>query len=81
MTTRPKNSGQTFYIPAKWKRPGVTMLRVITFKIDDDLLEKLDDFSRMKGIPRSEVIRKAIEHYLKVMYSSRPEPRRIKLNR
>jgi len=41
-------------------------LRVVTFKVDEDLLERLDLFAKAKGVTRSEVIRKAIELYLKL---------------
>jgi len=40
-------------------------MKVVTFKIDEKLLEKLDEYARLKGVTRSEVIRKAIELYLK----------------
>ncbi len=42
------------------------MMRVVTFKVDEDLLERLDSFARLKGVPRSEVIRRAIELYLRL---------------
>jgi len=41
-------------------------MRVITFKISEDLLERLNDLARLKGVPRSEVIRRAIERYLEM---------------
>ena len=40
-------------------------MKVVTFKIDEKLLEKLDEYARLKGVTRSEVIRKAIELYLR----------------
>ena len=40
-------------------------LRVVTFKIDDDLLERLDRYARSKRISRSEAIRLAILKLLK----------------
>ncbi len=39
-------------------------MRTVTFKIYEDLLEKLDTYARLKGLPRSEVIRRAIIEYL-----------------
>ena len=42
------------------------VMRVVTFKVDEELLERLDSFARLKGVPRSEVIRKAIELYLRL---------------
>ncbi|WP_338604838.1 ribbon-helix-helix protein, CopG family [Sulfolobus tengchongensis] len=40
------------------------MVRVITFKAEEDLLIRLDLFALNKRMSRSEVIRKAIEKYL-----------------
>ncbi len=55
-------------------------MRVVTFKIDEELLERLDSFARLKGVTRSEVIRKAIELYLKLEdYKVKIEPRRVVL--
>lgn len=55
-------------------------LRVITFKIDEELLEKLDTFARLENKTRSEVIRKAIELYLKLNTSKHNfKVRRVKL--
>ena len=41
-------------------------MRVVTFKVEEDLLEKLDSFARLEGVTRSEIIRKAIELYLRL---------------
>ena len=55
-------------------------MRVITFKADEELLERLDSYARMKGVTRSEVIRKAIELYLKLEdYKVQPQPKVIRL--
>ena len=55
-------------------------MRVVTFKIDEDLLERLDSMARLKGVPRSEIIRRAIEIYLRMEESKqRIEPRIIRL--
>ena len=40
------------------------MLRVITFKIDEELLEELDQYCREVRVHRSEIIRRAIRYYL-----------------
>ncbi|MUN29988.1 ribbon-helix-helix protein, CopG family [Sulfuracidifex metallicus] len=37
------------------------MLRVVTFKVEVDLLEQLDRYAMRYGLNRSEAIRKAIE--------------------
>ncbi len=43
-------------------------MRIITFKIDPELLEKLDLQAQREGSTRSEIIRKAL-----IMYLSRAE--------
>ncbi|MGC9106497.1 MAG: ribbon-helix-helix protein, CopG family [Thermoprotei archaeon] len=40
-------------------------MRVITFKVDEDLLRKLDIYAINRRLSRSDVIREAIERYLK----------------
>ena len=40
-------------------------MRVVTFKIDEDLLQKLDVYALNMKLSRSDVIREAIEFYLK----------------
>ena len=55
-------------------------MRVITFKIEEDMLEKLDSFAKLKGVTRSEVIRKAIELYLRLEdYKVQPQPKIVRL--
>jgi predicted transcriptional regulator len=57
-------------------------MRVITFKADEELLEKLNHLAHNKGVTRSEVIRKAIELYLKLedgIEKTRNEPRIVRL--
>jgi len=39
-------------------------MRVVTFKADEELLEKLDSIARIKGISRSEAIREAIKEFI-----------------
>jgi len=39
-------------------------MRIITFKIEEEILEALDALARQKGAPRSELIRRAIRLYL-----------------
>jgi metal-responsive CopG/Arc/MetJ family transcriptional regulator len=41
-------------------------MRVITFKIDEDLLTLLDRYAINRGLYRSEVIREAIIEFLSV---------------
>ena len=40
-------------------------LRVVTFKIDETLLEELDRYAARVGLARSDVIRKAIIEYIR----------------
>lgn len=55
-------------------------MRVVTFKVDEELLAKLDTFAKLKGVTRSEVIRKAIELYLKLEdYRIQPQPKIVRL--
>lgn len=42
-------------------------MRVVTFKIDELLLEEVDRFAKMFGISRSEIIRDALSNYLRSM--------------
>ena len=39
-------------------------LRVISLKIDEELLEKIDRYCFIHGISRSELIRKAVIEYI-----------------
>ncbi len=40
------------------------MMRVVSFKIEEDLLEMLEEFARKRGLSKSEVIRRAILEYI-----------------
>jgi len=40
-------------------------MRVVTFKIEEDLLELLDKYAIENNMFRSEAIREAIEHFVK----------------
>ncbi|PUA33457.1 MAG: hypothetical protein B7O98_03310 [Zestosphaera tikiterensis] len=39
-------------------------LRIVTFKVDEDLLSKLDELALKLGLTRSEVIRLALLNYI-----------------
>lgn len=41
-------------------------MRVVSIKIDESLLNTLDSVAKAKGISRSEIIRRALVHYLEV---------------
>ncbi len=54
------------------------MVRVITFKIDEELLDKLDLYAMNNKLFRSEVIREAIKLYLSIKKNSIEENLRNK---
>ena len=57
-------------------------MKVVTFKIDEDTLEELETYARLKGMTRSEAIRQAIKYWLSAMrkdYEKRIEPKIIKI--
>jgi metal-responsive CopG/Arc/MetJ family transcriptional regulator len=39
-------------------------MKAISFKLEDDLLELLEEYSRKRGLPKSEVIRRALRQYI-----------------
>ncbi len=47
-------------------------MKVVTFKIDDEVLEELDAVASKLGISRSEVIRCAISEYLMKYRAPKP---------
>ncbi len=51
------------------------MQRIVTFKLDEELLRVLDRYAKMKGLSRSEVIRAAIETLLQKEGIKLPEIR------
>ena len=51
--------------------------RVITVKIDKETLEKLEFWSRVEGVTRSELVRQAIRHYLRHLERARRKPKTI----
>ena len=57
-------------------------MRVITFKVEEEMLEKIDSIAKLKGVTRSEIIRKALELYVhleeKKMLGQK-EPKRVRL--
>ena len=39
-------------------------MRVVTFKADDDLLRIIEEYAREAGLPKSEVIRRAVRFFI-----------------
>ena len=54
-------------------------MRVVTFKIDDDLLSELDKYAMRNSMTRSEAIRRAISELLRREF--RPRVFRIRVRR
>ena len=54
-------------------------MRVITFKIDDDLLSELDKYAMRNSMTRSEAIRRAINELLRREF--RPRVFRIRVRK
>ena len=55
-------------------------MRVVTFKVEEDLLEKVNGLAKLKGVTRSEVIRKALELYLRLEeYKVQPRYKIVRL--
>ena len=57
------------------------MLRIVTFKVDESLLEALDRYARMKRMSRSEAIREAIKRLLEEEGIPIPRSRAEKVKR
>ncbi|ADI32417.1 ribbon-helix-helix protein, CopG family [Staphylothermus hellenicus] len=55
------------------------VLKVVTFKADEDLVEKIDEYASILGISRSELIRMALERIILEM--SKIEGREINKER
>ena len=47
-------------------------MRVVSFKVDEELLEALEEAARRKRVPKSELIRRAIKQYLLQDLRERP---------
>ncbi len=56
-------------------------MKIITFKITDDLLEQLDRYCRWVGIPRSEVIRQALQRMLAPYVSGKGKAVKVRVRK
>lgn len=54
-------------------------LRIITFKLDDELLEKIDVYAQRTGVNRSEFIRQAILMYIAKLEAELEDELRVKI--
>ncbi len=76
--------GEKVLTPSAPKKiKGVLRVRVVTFKIDEELLERLDMLAMKLGIPRSELIREAIISFInnKSSISELARGRRLRVKR
>ncbi len=39
-------------------------MRVVSFKVEEELLRLLEEYAQRRGVPKSEVIRRALRRYL-----------------
>ncbi len=53
--------------------------RVVTFKASVELVERLDALAERLGKSRSDVIREALEHYLRLARADAPGSRYVRL--
>ena len=55
-------------------------MKTISVKMPDEIVEELDIWARILGKTRSELVRKAVEYYLRLLRNELPyPPKRIKL--
>jgi hypothetical protein len=61
------------------RRPGVTCMKVVSFKIEEDLLELLEEYSKKRNTTKSEIIRRALRSYIMKNSETPFETRRIRI--
>lgn len=55
-------------------------MKVVTFKIDEELLQELDLWAQIEGVSRSELIREAVKRYLRDKWKRmNPQPKIVRL--
>ncbi len=59
--------------------PRCRTMRVVSFKIEEELLELLERYAILKNMSKSEVIRRAIKRYISENFESPVITRRIKV--
>jgi metal-responsive CopG/Arc/MetJ family transcriptional regulator len=57
----------------------VWSVRVVSFKIEEDLLELLEEYSKKRNTTKSEIIRRALRNYIMRDSRSPFETKRIKI--
>jgi metal-responsive CopG/Arc/MetJ family transcriptional regulator len=58
---------------------GVTCVKVVSFKIEEDLLELLEEYSKKRNTTKSEIIRRALRSYIMRNSETPFETRRIRI--
>jgi metal-responsive CopG/Arc/MetJ family transcriptional regulator len=58
---------------------GVTCMKVVSFKIEEDLLELLEEYSKKRNTTKSEIIRRALRSYIMRNSETPFETRRIRI--
>ncbi len=54
-------------------------VKVVSFKIEEDLLELLEEYSKKKNTTKSEIIRRALRNYIMRSSEGSFETKRIKI--
>ena len=56
-------------------------MKVVTFKVSDELLKEVDEIAKRERVTRSEIIRKALELYVRLWKKRElpKEPKRVRL--
>jgi metal-responsive CopG/Arc/MetJ family transcriptional regulator len=57
----------------------VWSVKVVSFKIEEELLELLEEYSKKRNITKSEIIRRALRNYIMRDSRSPFETKRIKI--
>jgi metal-responsive CopG/Arc/MetJ family transcriptional regulator len=58
---------------------GERTMRVVSFKIEEELLELLERYAIIKNMSKSEVIRRAIRHYISQNFEKPVVTKRIRV--
>jgi hypothetical protein len=66
-------------IKGSMEAEGVTCMKVVSFKIEEDLLELLEEYSKKRNTTKSEIIRRALRSYIMRNSETPFETRRIRI--
>ncbi len=64
-----------------WYYLGITVIpvRVVSFKVEEELLDILEEYARKKKISKSELIRRALRNYIREHEEKPYITRRVKV--